>query len=364
MLDIIGIGSLNLDLTVSAEKTKALSPEKVQEAKRRLNLGANRVIGQQDIEAFISLLGAETFRANLGGSTFNVIHAMAALGLDIKTGYVGVAGHTGEDGLDFKRRMQELKIDDAYLEVVPNQSSGRCICFNHDGTRSFLFYPGCNSTMGEYLESHYQELLSYLATARILHITAFNDERTPVVLERIVREVKKINPALTISFDPGQPWIMTLTPAVVGILKLADYLFVNRREYDLLKGGAFDPPSPENAAGIFTLYGLEKLTVVVKEEAEIIVYRHAKQQIREQRFNNQVISDEQISDFTGAGDLFAAGFLTAILVKGADLPAAVDLGMRFMRTKLTTRPETLFAELRRTFSEFRQKNKDGRSHLE
>jgi len=354
MLDIIGIGSLNLDLTVSAEKTNALPPEKVREAKLRLNLGANRVIGNQDIEAFISLLGVDAFRANLGGSTFNVIHAIAALNSDIKTGYVGVAGYTGECGLDFKKLMQELAIDDRYVDAMGNQSSGRCICFNHDGTRSFLFYPGGNSSMAEYLESRYQEILSYLANVRILHITAFNDERTPVVLERIVRDVKKINPALIISFDPGQPWIVKLTPAVIGILKLADFLFVNRREYDLLREEASKPLNAANAAGIYVRYGLTKTITVVKEEAEIMLYSRNNQQIVEQRFNNLVVSDEQISDFTGAGDLFAAGFLTAIILNGDDLPAAVDLGMRFMRTKLTTEPEILFAELRRTFLEFRK----------
>ena len=152
-----------------------------------------------------------------------------------------------------------------------NQSSGRCICFNHDGTRSFLFYPGCNSSMAEYLESRYQDILSYLANARILHITAFNDERTPIVLERIIRDVKQINPTLTISFDPGQPWIVKLTPAVVGILKLADFLFVNRMEYDLLQENVSEPPNPVNAARIYGRYGLNQTSIVVKEAAEIII---------------------------------------------------------------------------------------------
>ena len=114
-----------------------------------------------------------------------------------------------------------------------------------------------------------------------------------------------------------------------------------------------EPPNPANAAGIYGRYGLNQTSIVVKEEAEIIIYRRDKQQLIEQRFNNQVVSDEQIIDSTGAGDMFAAGFLSSLVLNGANLISAADLGMRFMRAKLTTEPEMLFAELRRTFLEFR-----------
>jgi sugar/nucleoside kinase (ribokinase family) len=352
MLDIIGIGSLNLDYTATAEKINALPPDRGRAAMRLLEFGAERPAEQDDINNIMSLLGPGSFRATLGGSAFNTIHAIAALNAGIKTGYVGVAGHTGGSGLNFTKLMRELAIDNKHVGICSDQSSGICICINHDGIRSLLYNPGCNNYMSDYLHMNYHDILQYLIKARILHITPFTDDRTPVILAEVIQEAKSQNPAIRISCDPGYSWSKNLTPAVISILKLADYLFVNTKEFVLLGGGGVDISDTEIAGRIFTQYGLMRTLLILKDEAEIVIFSPSNQQAAAQRFEIDVISNEQISDATGAGDIFAAGFLTVQLLGGKAIPDAVELGMRFMGAKLITPPEQLYPELAHIYPAF------------
>ena len=350
MLDIIGIGSLNLDYTATAESINALPPDRILAAKRLLEYGAERTAEPADINNIMSLLGSDSFRATLGGSAFNTIHAIAALDAGIKTGCVGMAGQTDGSGLNFMELMQELSIDNKYVGICSHQSSGLCICINHDGIRSLLFHPGCNNNMADYLQMNYHDILQYLIKARVLHITPFIDDRTPVSLARIIQDAKQQDPSIKISCDPGYSWSKNLTPAVSSILKLADFLFLNRMEFDLLAAGESGAADTEKAGRIFARYGLQETLLILKDEAEILIYSRSNQQIVEQRFEINIISNEQISDATGAGDLFDAGFLTVQLLGSTDVPAAVELGMRFMRAKLITPSEQLYPELARIFT--------------
>lgn len=349
MLDIIGIGALNLDLTVTNEKINSLPPDEVREVERILEFGAERPMDLKEINNIITLLGPDSFRAVLGGSAFNTIHAIAALNSDIKAGYVGVAGPTNNSGLSFAELMQELSIDEKYVSISSDQSSGLCICINREGVRSFLLYPGCNNKMADFLQKNYHDILLYLTKARILHLTSFIDEKTPVILARIIRAAKRKNPVIQISCDPGYSWLKNLTPAVISILKITDFLFLNRIEYNLLGDGRPSTSDSEKSKRIFAQYGLQETQLILKDESEIKIYGCSNQQIVEQRYAIKVISNEQISDSTGAGDLFAAGFLTVQLLKGKAMPDAVELGIRFMRTKLITPPEKLYPELASIF---------------
>jgi sugar/nucleoside kinase (ribokinase family) len=349
MLDIIGIGSLNLDYTATAEVMNALPPDRVRAAKVLLEYGAERPAEPADIDNIVSLLGPDSFRATLGGSAFNTIHAIAALKAGIKTGYVGMAGQTGRSGLNFIELMQELSIDYKHVGICSHQSSGTCICINHDGIRSLLFHPGCNNNMADYLQMNYHDILQYLIKARMLHITSFTDNRTTVSLAGIIQDAKQRAPAIKISCDPGYSWSKNMTPAVSRILGLADFLLLNRMEFELLAAGESGTADAVKAGRIFASHGLLETLLILKDEAEVLIYSCSSQQIAEQRFEINVISNEQISDATGAGDLFDAGFLAVQLLGSTDVPSAVELGMRFMRAKLITPPEQLYPELSSIF---------------
>ncbi len=352
VLDIIGIGSLNLDLAVTADKMKALPADKVNAAMAILERGAERLMARNDLQQIVSLLNPASFRATLGGSAFNTICAMAALKDGIKTGYVGVAGRTENSGLDFVRAMQELSVDHRYVGVCSEKGSGLCLSINHGGVRSFLFHPGANNEMAGYLKRNYQDILQYLLKAKILHVTQFAETGVSAILAQLLREAKQGNPALKISCDPGYCWLKNMTPAVGDIVSLANFLFLNTLEFNLLYGGRDSAADDEKAKTIFGRYGWQETCLIIKNESEIKLFCGGNHKLGEQCYKINVLREEEIIDATGAGDAFAAGFLAVWLLCGMKTPEAVELGMRFMRAKLIVPPEQLYRELVAIFSRY------------
>ena len=70
MLDIIGIGSLNLDYTLTTEKLNALSDVVVKKLMAKVERGAEKFAAEAAIKEIIALLGNDYFRITLGGSAF------------------------------------------------------------------------------------------------------------------------------------------------------------------------------------------------------------------------------------------------------------------------------------------------------
>ena len=354
MLDIVGIGSLNVDFTATAEKMNKLPADIVKEAMSSFVYGAERIVDENEIERIMSLLGRDSFRKTLGGSAFNTISAMAALGSVIRIGFSGIAGGTGSKNLSFKGVMDKMSVDNTYLGGCAAESSGLCISINQSGVRSFIHYPGCNSRMADFLRENYEDILQYLVEARMLHVTQFNNHETAVMLEKIIKEARKANQSLVISCDPGYAWLKNLNMSVEGILRLSDIIFLNDMEFNLLSGEREEMSDMEKAESVFWKCGQADTKLVVKKETDIKIYSRqdkADPAIGEQTFRIDVISREKISDATGAGDVFAAGFLTAILLKGMDMQYAAELGIKLMRAKLSMKPQDLNKDLAVVFKD-------------
>jgi len=350
--DIIGIGSLNLDYMATAEKIKRLPSDIVNETMKKLEYGAERLDDLDDIKNVLATLGSDTFSIALGGSAFNTIHAMAALGSGIKTGYMGVACNTEVKGLDFMETMKGLSIDSSYTKFCRTQRIGFCISINKGGTRSFLCYPGSNNKMAGHLENNYEAMLKYLTEAKMLHVTQFADQRTTEILSRILQDARKKNPSVQISCDPGFCWLKDMTQAVINIFKISDLIFMNAREYQLMAGGTAEISDIKRAQRIFAAYRFEKTQLVVKNDTEIKLYSIINGEIAEEIFDIDTVSDEEIIDATGAGDVFAAGFLTMYLLKGMTGQEGVNLGMDLMRAKLVTPAENLYIELSSIYQKY------------
>jgi len=353
MLDIIGIGSLNLDYTLTTERLNALPAAVIKELMAKVERGAEKFAAEVAIKEIIAFLGDDYFRITLGGSAFNTCSTMAALSAGLKVGCIGVAGDHKKGVPDVIDVMNTLGIEHKYVNVREGKDSGLCLSLNHDGIRSFLFAPGSNNDMATYLKDNYQTILEYVVKARLVQITQFADERIAVLLMQLLLDARIRNPLLKISCDPGYCWLENITPAVRNIIRTSDYLFLNTIEFNKLVSRK-DINTDLAKAKVILTNGGEKSTLIVKAETEIKIYQLENKEIIEQVFPIDVLSNEEIVDATGAGDVFAAGFLTIILMHGDSVvTAAVELGMRFMRAKLLLSPEKLYPELADIFKQYK-----------
>lgn len=354
MLDIIGIGSLNLDYTLTTERLNALPAAVIKELMAKVERGAEKFAAEVAIKEIIAFLGDDYFRITLGGSAFNTCSTMAALSAGLKVGCIGVAGDHKKGVPDVIDVMNTLGIEHKYVNVREGKDSGLCLSLNHDGIRSFLFAPGSNNDMAAYLAENYSAILEYVSNARLLQVTQFADERIAAMLAQLLKEAKCRNPLLKISCDPGYCWLENLTPAVMDIIIMSDFLFLNTIEFNKLAGGNNGNTDRAKAKSILGA-GPEKAMLIVKEETEIKIYQRENREISEQIFPIDVLSNEEIVDATGAGDVFAAGFLAIFLMYGDEyIPEAVELGMRFMRAKLLLSPEKLYPELANIYKHYKE----------
>lgn len=349
MIDIIGIGHLNLDLTLMYEKILSLPADKVTHLKKRFARGTSHIIRSSELNELISFVGKENFSASIGGSTFNMLHAVAAIHCNLTAGYIGASCNTGYHNLNFVDFMQKENIDTQFMQVDMHQASGVCVSINYNGGRSFACHSGCNNHLGAYLKARYQDILQYLAEARLIHLSIFEDYATIETLLALLSDVKKINPSVKISFDPGYPMIKDMTPPTAEIIKISDYVFVNKIEFDLLSGMASDDVAEmQKAENIFNQYAMDDALLILKKIHEIRLFYCENKKIKEQVFTFKIVDAEHIKDSTGAGDIFAAGFLSIILL-GGSLNEAVNLGINFMETKLISPKEELYSRLEKVF---------------
>lgn len=351
MFDLIGIGALNLDCVASKTRVLSLQPSIADALSHKFEHKTERPVSEEEIKLTLSQMGISTFETFLGGSAFNTIHTIAAVNPGLRLGYVGVAGNTGVSGLDFVDAMKHFGIDTKYVKTVPGQKSGVCISYMAADERSLLTYPGVNKEMSEHLKENHENIITYLSQAKIIHVTSLFDDKSPDLLLQLLRDVKRLNPWVKISFDPGYHWIKYITPAISGVLKSADFLFLNNKEFEIL--GHYRPGSQDIdvARTIIDLCQSDELIIILKQYDSIKLFYQIQGRMMVLSYSNVVLPSKDIEDAAGAGDIFAGGFLTAMLVPGMEIRHGVDLGLRLVRSKLLVAGSKSFHTFPAIFSE-------------
>ena len=234
-----------------------------------------------------------------GGCAANTSVALAKIGIS-----TGIIGKVGRDGLgDFMIGvLGKYGISAANVVRDPNiGTSGTMVMVHSDGERSFIHYLGANAALTEDDVDFKQ-----LAGTKILHVAgtflmpAIDGEPTARVLKK-ARELG-ITTSLDTAWDSKGRWMSVLKPC----LPYVDYAVPSIEEARMVTG----KHEPADVAKVLMDNGVS--TVALKMGVEGCYIRAADAEFRIPRFDVDAV------DALGAGDCFAAGFLTGI-IKGWDL---------------------------------------------
>ncbi|HZM78770.1 MAG TPA: PfkB family carbohydrate kinase [Candidatus Limnocylindrales bacterium] len=342
--DVIGVGALNLDYIASASSSqvtkrgggRSLTAQLSQVlgvGEGPLEWGAEKRVDADTIYAALEAVDASSLKVNLGGSAFNAICAIAHTGLGLRLGYVGVSGRMPMPGLSSIRQLELLSVDHQGVQKRDDLLSGICFSFVEDGERTLLTHGGANESMAAYLRSDFEQLVSYLTNARVIHVTSFLDPHTPAELLAALREVKERSPATLISFDPGHVWCTTQMSEMDGLVQLADFLFVNNREFRALGGHQEGEDEMAVADRLLKRAGVESF-LIVKKPGGITTFCVDEAGLQRQVYPQVALPDHAIEDATGAGDVFAAGLLSVVTSDRLQVELGALLGMELARHKL------------------------------
>lgn len=346
VLDAVCIGALNIDHILGAAVLAATFPEGLPPA---LIFEPGRevvAVSGTDIEAELNPIPTASITHRQGGSSFNVVRLLAGAGC--RCGFVGVSGlppaASVAAGLVPHAALLEGLCDTRFVRTT-DEPAGRCCSIavpdeNQIPERRMRVWPGANTQIRALLLEEFWPLVDYLSHARVIHVTSLLDDFSPEILADLLELVAARSPLTIISLDPGYTWSKAPSPAVSRILRCANLLFVNDREFQLLAShvGSSDigPPLDKTAADearADTLKGQLRSgasVIVVKQVGTTVVYTdNGAETITMPDGLAAVIDDD-----TGAGDVFAAGFLAARLSGVPSAQFGGRLGMALAREKV------------------------------
>ncbi len=285
-VDLIGCGALNLDLIYRPPRTFPLWDE----------LGPPGTERQADDRVRVALdealADATPVRAG-GGQAANTAHALARLGYR-----AAMVGRVGDDE-DGKSLLDELKPAEGRLVAREGETGRVYVLLDEDGERRNLVWPAANDQFAP------ADVPRRPPRTRFALFTSFvGDEPLEaqlLLLERLPAETE-------ICFDPGEIYARKGVKRFLPLIDRCAYLFATEGELQTLCGLEL----PE-ALDFLLNAGVGLVVCKMGERGARLIGR------RVDLYVPPLPTD--VVDVTGAGDLFAAGFVGGML-EGVGLEAA------------------------------------------
>lgn len=276
MYDLVGFGALNLDFICELAGPAELPLVSGGEAK-----------GEGFEEALAWARRKGKLRAVCGGgSAANTVFALSRMGF--KTGFVGKVGEDEAGDLVL------ASLAGVELRVGREGRTSKTLIFvEESGERSILVFPGASDLLRR------EEIpWDFFREARFVHLSSFTDPALASLQEEVLASLP---PEVKVSFDPGEVYAARGKDFLLPLLKRTQVFFANRREIALLTG-------KEEEEGAREILALGPEVVACKEGK-----KGARFFTREEDFAVPAPAVEAV-DTTGAGDVFAAGFLAGLLL--------------------------------------------------
>lgn len=295
MTKILGIGNALVDIIIKLDSDKILDDFSLPK-------GSMQLIDKEKIKFMLEHTADYKKHKSSGGSAANTIHGLSKLG--VKTGYIGKIGDD-ELGTFFTNDMCKLNIEPVVYKS--QTATGTCMSFvSPDSERTLCTY------LGAAIELNAEDLVeSAFNGYDYFHIEGYLVQNHELI-ERALYLAKKNN--LYVSLDLASYNVVEENLEFLKSLtkKYVDIIFANEEEAKAFTG--------EEQA--------EKALDIISEYCDIAVVKIGRfgSLIKKDNKTYKIgVVDSQCIDTTGAGDLYASGFLYG-LTKNYDLEKSGKIG--------------------------------------
>jgi len=298
-LDVVAIGNAIVDV-ISREEDEFI-------VRHALTKGGMQLIDASEAEALYGAMG--TGLEISGGSAANTLAGMAALGS--KCGFIGQVYEDQLGGV-FTHDIRALGIRFDTPAATEGEPTARClIMVTPDAQRTMNTFLGAS----QYLPASALDL-DMIRAARILYLEGYLwDPEQPRAAMRSAIEASR---------GAGRQIAFTLSDAFVIERHRADFLkLIDNGEIDILFSNETEICSltmqNDFESAVAAVAGKVPVLVVTRSEQGAICVKDGE------RHQCAAAPVDKVLDTTGAGDLFAAGFLTGH-VRGKDPRTCLEMG--------------------------------------
>jgi sugar/nucleoside kinase (ribokinase family) len=244
----------------------------------------------------------------VGGNGANTARALGILGTSVR-----LAGALGnDDAAEFVLgELRASHVDTSFLNRVPLPNAATAVLVNARGDRQFLHRLGSSVEVFAEPLSFDQELTSGIRHFHLASLFVLPHLRRQA--RQLLEQARRIglSTSLDTNWDPHGEWMRVLEPCLPAV----DFLFLNEDESRMLT----HTTNPAEAAARLQDRGGNIIIQKLGSQGCAIFTKQGAKPVACPAFQIEAI------DTTGAGDCFAAGFLSAYL-KGMSLEQAGRLG--------------------------------------